>query len=232
MAHGHDVPLEEDSEETDGGSAEEAVEEFGEEFWNERYRSGERVWSGRPNRHLVAEAGGLPPGRALDVGSGEGADALWLAERGWRVTAVDISSVALDRAAAHAEERGADIAERIVWQRADATAWAPQVSAYELVTAQFMHLYPNPRALLFSSLAAAVVPGGEFLVVAHHRKDLDAGVPRPNVPELYYGGDAVTAALTVGHWDVLVDEVRDAEQTIGGTTYAVHDVVVRARRLA
>lgn len=227
MAHGHDAPREEADEEVAG----EVVEEFGEEFWNDRYRSGDRIWSGRPNRHLVAETEGLPPGRALDVGSGEGADALWLAERGWRVTAVDISSVALDRAAAHAEERGAEIAERIVWQRADVTAWAPQVSAYELVTAQFMHLYPNPRALLLSALAAAVAPGGELLVVAHHRKDLDAGVPRPNVPELFYEGDAVTAALAEGHWDVLVDEVRDAEQTIDGTTYTVHDVVVRARRL-
>lgn len=207
-------------------------EDLGEEFWNERYRSNERIWSGRPNRHLVAEAEGLEPGRALDVGSGEGADALWLAARGWQVTAVDISSVALDRAAAHAEEAGAGVAEAITWLRADVTQWAAPTPSYELVTAQFMHLYPNPRARLFADLAAAVVPGGELLVVAHHPKDLETGVPRPPLPELFYEGDAVTAALAEGEWDVLVDQVRTAEQTLDGTTYTVHDLVVRARRRA
>jgi SAM-dependent methyltransferase len=214
MTDGHDSP----------------PEEMGEEFWNERYRSSERIWSGRPNRHLVAEVADLAPGRALDVGSGEGADALWLAARGWQVTAVDISSVALDRAAAHAAEAGEGVANRITWLRADVTRWAPPVPPFDLVTAQFMHLYPNPRARLFADLAAAVAPGGELLVVAHHPKDLEAGVPRPPVPELFYEGDAVTAALTVGEWDVLVDDVRTAEQTLDGTTYTVHDLVVRARR--
>lgn len=207
-------------------------EDLGEEFWNERYRSSERIWSGRPNRHLVAEVEGLEPGRALDVGSGEGADALWLAARGWQVTAVDISSVALDRAAAHAEEAGAGVADAITWLRADVTQWAPPTPSFELVTAQFMHLYPNPRARLFAGLAAAVAPGGELLVVAHHPRDLETGVPRPPLPELFYEGDAVTAALAEGEWDVLVDQVRAAEQTLDGTTYTVHDLVVRARRRA
>ncbi|WP_017581454.1 class I SAM-dependent methyltransferase [Nocardiopsis valliformis] len=207
-------------------------EEMGEEFWNERYRSSERVWSGRPNRHLVAEAADLAPGRALDVGSGEGADALWLATRGWQVTAVDISSVALDRGAAHAAEAGEGVVDRITWLRADVTQWAPPTPPFDLVTAQFMHLYPNPRARLFADLAAAVAPGGELLVVAHHPKDLELGVPRPSVPELFYEGDAVTAVLAEGEWDVLVDDVRTAEQTLDETTYTVHDLVVRARRRA
>jgi SAM-dependent methyltransferase len=207
-------------------------EEMGEEFWNERYRSGGRIWSGRPNRHLVAETEGLGPGRALDVGSGEGADALWLAARGWRVTAVDISSVALDRAAAHATKAGAQVADRITWLRADVTRWAPPSPPFDLVTAQFMHLPPNPRARLFAGLAAAVAVGGEFLVVAHHPRDLETGVPRPPAPELFYEGDAVTAALTEGDWDVLVDDVRTAEQTLDEVTHTVHDLVVRARRRA
>ncbi|GHC96298.1 hypothetical protein GCM10007079_48780 [Nocardiopsis terrae] len=206
-------------------------EEMGEDFWNERYRSGERIWSGRPNRHLVAEAGGLSPGRALDVGSGEGADALWLAERGWRVTAVDISFVALDRAAAHAAERAPDVAERITWLEADVTRWSPPTPGFDLVTAQFMHLRPEPRARLFAGLAAAVAPGGELLVVAHHPSDLERGVPRPPDPELFYGGGEVVAALAEGEWEVLVDEARPGEQTLDGTTHTVHDLVVRARRL-
>ncbi|MEU3305754.1 class I SAM-dependent methyltransferase [Nocardiopsis sp. NPDC006832] len=207
-----------------------APQEMGEDFWNERYRSKDRIWSGEPNRHLVAEVAGLEPGRALDVGSGEGADALWLAERGWRVTAVDISSVALDRAEAHARERGAEISERVTWLKADVTRWSPPGPPFDLVTAQFMHMLPNPRARLFADLAAVVAPGGELLVVAHHPSDLKTGVPRPPMPELFYEGEAVTTALTEGEWRVLVDESRPGRQTIDDVTYTVHDLVVRARR--
>ncbi|MBP9051936.1 MAG: class I SAM-dependent methyltransferase, partial [Ilumatobacteraceae bacterium] len=77
-----------------------------EEFWDARYRSAPAIWSGNPNPHLVADAGDLTPGRALDIGAGEGADAIWLAQRGWTVTAVDISGVALQRARAEAERHG------------------------------------------------------------------------------------------------------------------------------
>jgi 2-polyprenyl-3-methyl-5-hydroxy-6-metoxy-1,4-benzoquinol methylase len=77
-------------------------EQFDQAFWDERYRSHDALWSGNPNDHLINETDGLTPGPALDVGCGEGADAVWLAERGWRVTAVDLSTVALERGAAHA----------------------------------------------------------------------------------------------------------------------------------
>ncbi len=97
-----------------------------ERSWDERYRSRSTLWSGNPNAHLVSEASGLAPGAALDVGSGEGADAIWLAERGWRVTAVDFSSVALERGAARAVEVGADVAQRIDWLHEDLTDWVPQ----------------------------------------------------------------------------------------------------------
>ena len=87
------------------------------ESYDELYRSAPAVWSGRPNRQLVVEASALTPGTALDAGSGEGGDALWLAERGWRVTAVDFSTVALERAAAVARARG--LADRIEWRHED-----------------------------------------------------------------------------------------------------------------
>ncbi len=86
---------------------------FDEDFWNERYRSSERVWSGNPNPQLVAEVAGLAPGRALDVGCGEGADAIWLARRGWDVVATDISGVALERAAQHVRDIDAAPSSRI-----------------------------------------------------------------------------------------------------------------------
>ena len=104
MSHGHDHPH--------GDTAEFDPDDrnhFTQEFWDERYRSAGRLWSGQPNPQLVAQIAGLPPGDALDAGSGEGADAIWLASRGWAVTAVDVSAVALDRAAAHAAAEGVHV---------------------------------------------------------------------------------------------------------------------------
>src|SRR5215471_12746741 len=92
---------------------------FGQDFWDERYRSAQRVWSGDPNPQLVAEVTGRRPGRALDVGSGEGADAIWLARRGWSVVAADISSVALERGAQHARDTGPAVLDRIEWRQVD-----------------------------------------------------------------------------------------------------------------
>jgi len=201
-----------------------------EQDWDERYASASAIWSGNPNRHLVAEAEGLAAGRALDVGSGEGSDAVWLAGHGWEVTAVDISNVALERAAAHAAEHGAEVAGRITWRQADITAWSPPADAFDLVSAQYMHLPPEARSRLVGGLAAAVVPGGELLIVAHHPRDLADGVPRPPIEEMFYTGDELVAALPENGWAVLVDEARRGEQTLDGVTYTTHDLVFRARR--
>ena len=104
--------------------------------WDDMYRSRARVWSGRPNPQLVAETAGLTPGTALDLGCGEGADALWLAERGWTVTAVDVSAVALERAAGHAA--ASEAGSSITWLQRDLEAWAPD-GQFDLVSAQFLH---------------------------------------------------------------------------------------------
>ncbi|HEV7666156.1 MAG TPA: class I SAM-dependent methyltransferase, partial [Chloroflexota bacterium] len=93
------------------------------EFWDERYASAATIWSGNPNPHLVAQVSDLRPGTALDVGSGEGADAIWLAEQGWQVTGIDVSMVALERAAQMAAAAGHDVADRITWQQADILTW-------------------------------------------------------------------------------------------------------------
>ena len=117
---------------------------FDEQSWDERYRSRAAVWSSSPNPQLMAEAAGLAPGTALDVGSGEGADACWLAARGWQVTAVDFAVTALQRAAAHAESLGADVAGLISWVHADLTTWVPAADHFDLVSAQFMQLPRGP----------------------------------------------------------------------------------------
>ncbi|WP_369207030.1 class I SAM-dependent methyltransferase [Streptomyces sp. PU-14G] len=134
-------------------------------FWEERYRSSERLWSGDPNPLLVREVDALEPGSALDLGCGEGSDVLWLASRGWRATGVDISSTALERAAAHAAEAG--LAERTVFEQHELGKTFPQGS-FDLVSAQFLQ---SPVALdqdgALKRATEAVKPGGTLLVVMH-----------------------------------------------------------------
>lgn len=202
-----------------------------EELWDERYRSRPALWSGEPNRHLVGEAAELEPGLALDVGCGEGADAIWLARRGWRVDGVDVSGVALRRAAEHADRAGAEIAGRITWLHENLTAWDPGRGRYDLVSAQYMHLPPPERDVLFRGLAEAVAPGGTLLIVGHHPSDLQTTVPRPPRPELFFTGADVVALLDPDGWDVVTEAaVARSVTDPDGRAVTVHDTVVRARR--
>lgn len=203
-----------------------------EQSFEEMYRSTDALWSGRPNAQLVAEAADLPPGTALDIGCGEGADAVWLAARGWRVTAVDFAATALQRAAAHATAAGEDVAARIEWVRADVTRWVPEPGAFDLVSAQFMHLLPDARRALFARLADAVRPGGQLLLVGHDFSDIAAGANRPHEPERFFTADEVAGALDPSAWEVLVADARPrpAHQH-EGKHIEVHDAVVRARKL-
>ena len=107
-----------------------------ERFWEEHYLGHEQVWSGRPNPVLVDVVGSLPPGKVLDLGCGEGGDAVWLAAQGWRVTAADVSATALGRAAERAEAEG--VAERIDFQQHDLEFTFPE-GAFDLVSAQYLH---------------------------------------------------------------------------------------------
>jgi SAM-dependent methyltransferase len=203
---------------------------FGADFWDERYRSSQRVWSGNPNPQLVAEAAGRPPGRALDVGCGEGADAIWLARSGWSVVAADISGVALERGARHARDTDPAAAARIEWRQADLLANPPEPGSFDLVSAQFMHLPPQPRTRLFTALAAAVRPGGMLLVVGHHPSDLTTGVARPPTPERFYTSDDI-AGLLDDSWTVQVSEARPRQaSTPDGAEVTIHDAVMVATR--
>ncbi|MGC5321046.1 FAD-dependent oxidoreductase [Micromonospora arida] len=202
---------------------------FEEPAWEERYQSRPSVWSGRPNPQLVAEVTDLAPGRALDVGSGEGADAVWLAERGWQVTAVDISTTALSRAAAHAEAVG--VGDRIEFTHADLRDKPPTEEAYDLVSAQFMHLPPAERRELFGRLAAAVAPGGVLLIVGHHPADLWGSAHRMHMPDAMYTAQDVAADLEPAHWEVLAAEERSRLATNqNGEDITLHDAVLVARR--
>ena len=136
-----------------------------EQFWEEHYRRHERVWSGRANPIVVDVAGSLQAGTALDLGCGEGGDAIWLARRGWRVTAVDASVTALDRAWSHASAAGVEA--RIDFQQHDLARTFP-AGAFDLVSAQYLHSPVEfPRDRVLQRAASAVAPGGLLLVVAH-----------------------------------------------------------------
>ncbi len=207
-------------------------EMFTQDFWDRRYGAHEHVWSGRPNPRLVEHVSALTPGRALDVGCGEGADAVWLAERGWTVTAVDISPVGLERAAGHAREAGSTISERITWQHSD--LFAPDTKpfgAYELVTSQYLHMPPEVRERALGRLAGAVAPGGSLLVVAHHPLDLEIPGLRPNLPELFCTASELAAHLDRSRWEIVLEVA--AQRTArphGGDTVTIHDAVLLACR--
>ena len=206
-------------------------EQFDQAYWDERYRSQASLWSHEPNRHLVSEASGLSPGTALDAGCGEGADAIWLAGQGWQVTALDVSSVALERAAANAAAAGEQLAGRIDWQQADLTSYDPGRDRFDLVSSQYLHLPPGQREPLFQRLAAAVRPGGTLLIGAHHPSDLHTTIRRPKQPELFFTGDEIAALLDPAHWQIVTNAAPERTVTDHeGRGVTIRDTVFRAVR--
>ncbi|MGA5450179.1 class I SAM-dependent methyltransferase [Streptomyces umbrinus] len=196
------------------------------QFWDEMYRSRDQVFSGNPNGVLVTEVTGLPPGQALDVGCGEGADALWLARHGWQVTAVDISTTALQRAAAAAM----DSEGRVAWTRADLTITPPPADAFDLVSVQYFPLSLQPDHAALRGLLNAVAPGGTLLFASHDLADLP---PRPEQgfdPGDYYQPDDI-AKLLDHDWTVLINESRPRTAPAPAGTHHTHDTVLRAQRL-
>lgn len=194
--------------------------------WDARYAEQDRMWSGEPNGALVAEVADMDPGRALDVGCGEGADAIWLADRGWDVTALDVSGVALQRAAEHAEESGA----KISWVHAGLVAAALDPASFDLVSAQYFVLPRTPGLDAERALLASVKVGGTLLLVHHvlteehaHHGGFD--------PDEYVSISMVAEALD-DDWLIEVDEQRPRTVPDGGAgAHHADDRVLRARRL-
>lgn len=207
----------------------EPMERWTADFWNERYSSSPELWSGNANAVVVAETRDLPAGRALDVGCGEGGDAFWLAACGWRVDGVDVSQVALDRAAGHARDRGPEIDARLTWTQRDVLAWQPPAATYDLVYLSFLHLPSTARLPVYTALSDAVAPRGTFLVVAHHPRDIEV-VPRPPDPDLYFTPEDLVAELDES-WEIVTSEARarPGSHPDGGDV-TLHDTVLRAVR--
>ncbi|MGW2436197.1 SAM-dependent methyltransferase [Streptomyces goshikiensis] len=202
----------------------------GEEFWDARYQETGRIWSGEANAMLVHEVSGLAPGRALDIGCGEGGDAVWLARLGWTVTGTDISGVALGRSAEHAADAG--VADRVTLERHDLTESFPE-GEFDLVSACFLHNYGDfPRDRVLRAAASAVAPGGTLLVVGHagwapwqeEREEAYFPTPQDVLAQL----EPVTAG-----WEVLrAEETERVQNQPDGTPGTRTDNVVRLRRPA
>lgn len=196
------------------------------EFWERFYLDRER-WSTRPNAALVAEVAQLTPGTALDLGCGQGGDAIWLASLGWDVTAVDLSANALSRAAEYAQQAGVD--ERIRWQRHDLSASFPSGS-FDLVSACYLHSpVALPRDQVLRAAATAVAPAGTLVVVGH------AGPPswEPDQAFVLPTPDQVLAglALPAEGWTVERSaELRTAATSPTGEPGTRTDNVLRLRR--
>jgi SAM-dependent methyltransferase len=200
-------------------------------FWDARYGSVDQIWSGNPNAQLVAQVSDLAPGAALDLGCGEGGDAIWLASRGWQVTAVDVSPVALARGARAAEAVGPEIAARIVWQQADMLTWRPPNGQFDLISAHFIHLPTAERLSLHARLAAGVRPGGALLIVGHHPSDMETKIRRPNLPDFFYTGEQVAETLDPADWEIVFSGAPARPFTDpNGDTITIRDAVLHARR--
>lgn len=212
-----------DDQREDGGHLE-AVER-GDVEWDERYTISEQLWSGQPNGALVAEVGALEPSRALDVGCGEGADAIWLAGRGWAVTALDVSQVALRRAAAAAER--AEV--HVEWVHAGLVDAALPAAGFDLVSAQYPALLRTPGRGAERALIAAVAPKGLLLVVHHANADMvhDETV---GFDPADYVSPADVASMLDDDWQIQLDERRPRHVASGAGSNHTHDVVLKAWR--
>lgn len=194
--------------------------------WDARYNEQEgAIWSGRPNGRLIAEVAGLTPGRALDVGCGEGADAIWLARNGWTVTAVDISGVALDRARKLGEQAGA----AVEWVAGDVLELTFPAHSFDLVSLQYPALLKTAGDEVVRRLLETVRPGGLLLAVYHDLDDehVEHMRSRGVEPDDYVGADDLALLLT----DEFALELHVTEPRVDpppGTPH-IADVVLRAR---
>jgi SAM-dependent methyltransferase len=200
--------------------------------WDHRY-GGDQMWSGNPNGTLVNEITGLHPGRALDVGAGEGADAFWLAEQGWQTAASDISVRALDRVAAEADRR--DVSVECL--HADANDLEPfAVESFDLVTAHYASIPRTPDGRAIENMLGAVAPGGTLLVVGHDLESMRTPIDthrhsRPFDPDAYVRVDDVADAIArSAGWHIDVHEKRQRPGGHVAASHHVDDLVLRARR--
>ena len=188
--------------------------------WDARYARAELIWTPEPNPLLVAELDRVPPGRALDLGTGEGRNSLWLARRGWAVTAVDFSEVALAKGRRRAEAEGL----AVEWVVADLRTLRPPRGSLDLVLLSFVHLPVGERRRVLRRAARALARGGSVVVVGYDPSNLTGDWRGPQDPVRMFSPDDVVADLP-GLAPVRAEPVR---LTVGDRE--VVDTFVRAVR--
>lgn len=199
----------------------------GAEQWNRRYADSAFVWTMHANRFVEEMIAGLKPGRALDLAAGEGRNAVWLAERGWDVLAVDFSDVGLEKARKFAGSR--NVGERLSVEVADLNDYEPEAGGFDLVLIAYLQLPQAELAPILARAAKAVAPGGTFLLVAHDSENLAHGYGGPKSPHVLYTAADVVAALGEGLTIEVAERVERPVETDDGAKVAL-DCLVRARR--
>lgn len=196
--------------------------------WDDRYSASDLVWSAGPNQFVEQALADLTPGRALDLAAGEGRNAIWLARRGWQVTAVDFSQAGLDKGRRLAGETAVD------WICADATSWTSPDS-FDLVVIAYLQLPAPQRAAAVRNGFASLTPGGTFFLVVHDSSNLAEGTGGPQDPTVLCTADDVLADLT-GHDLEVVRAGRVGREAMaddghgGEERRTAYDALVHARR--
>ena len=195
--------------------------------WDARYRGTDRLWAAAPNLWVAEAVADWSPGRALDLGAGEGRHALWLARAGWSVVAVDFASVALDRGRAMAGEEP-EAGTRIQWVAADLRTFVPEPEGFDLVLLSYIHLPADERGGLLRRAAAGLAVGGSLLVVGHATRNATDGVGAPvDVARLFEPADIIADLHGTG---LSVEMAEERLRPVDGSERPAIDVLVRARR--
>lgn len=192
------------------------------EDWDRRYAGVENLWAARPNRFLVSEVSSLAPGRSLDLACGEGQNSIWLASLGWEATGVDFSRVAIEKAGERAARSGVE-AEFVC---ADLVEYEPERDAFDLVIVFYIHIPAAERRVVLARAAAALAPGGTFLLVGHDLVNLTDGVGGPRDPDLLFTPDDIAAELP----GLEIEKAERVLRDVDGEDRPAIDALVRARK--
>jgi SAM-dependent methyltransferase len=186
--------------------------------WDDRYRSADRLWSATPNQFVADRLSGLEPGTGLDLASGEGRNAIWLAGRGWTMTAVDFSPVAV--------ERGREQSVDVNWVVADVLSWEPE-SLFDLVLIAYLHLVPEDFVPLMRRVATWLEPGGELFMVGHDRSNIEHGYGGPQYPEILWEVDEIVPWLD--GLDIIEAGVVERQVELDDGSATALDALIRGR---
>src|SRR4051794_14283844 len=206
--------------------------------WDEKYAASELVWSATPNQFVAAELADLPPGRALDLAAGEGRNALWLADRGWDVTAVDFSLVGLDKGRALLERHPGGRDLHVDWVHADVLSYETGPVPYDLALVTYLQLVADERRTAVRRAFGALREGGTFFLVAHDATNLTEGTGGPSDPDVLFTAEEVLGDLDGERFDVVraervarpVPSGEPADEHGGSAGLTAYDALVRLVR--